>query len=159
MTTTPTRSTATATSADLTPDMTPDLTGLRFPVAGPATKPAAPAARRFPAAGPAIGLIEIPDSAEVTLTAPSEIDAHLAEIETARQKQLDALPAFNRDTVTAAYRATVEGILADVRAARRRLAVGTYGICTRCHGEIPAPRLERRPWVAMCTPCGRHEDS
>ena len=148
MTTTPTRSTA-----------APDLPGHRFPVAGPTSSPAAPSTRRFPAAGPAVGLIEIPDSAEVTLTSPSEIDAHLADIETARRKQLDALPEFDRDTVTAAYRATVERILADVRAARARLAAGAYGVCTRCHDEIPVQRLERRPWVAMCTPCASHDDA
>jgi RNA polymerase-binding transcription factor DksA len=148
MTTTPARST-----------VTPDPTDHRFPVAGPTANPATPSARRFPAAGPAVNLVEIPDSAEVALTSPSEIDTHLAEIETARRKQLDALPEFNRDTVTAAYRATVERILADVRAARALLAAGRYGICSRCHSEIPAQRLERRPWVAMCTPCARLDDA
>lgn len=119
------------------------------------TTPTRPTGTRNPSptAGPTAGLVEIPDSREATLTSPSEIDAHLADIESARQKQLDALPEFNRDTVTAAYRATVEDILVDVRAARRRVAAGTYGICTRCNRDIPAPRLERRPWVARCTPC------
>lgn len=127
----------------------------RFPVAGPASPAAAPNAQRLAAAGPAVGLVELPDPVGVTLTSSHEVDAHLAEIETARQKQLDALPSFNRDTVTAAYRATVESILADVRAARARVAAGRYGLCTRCDGEIPAPRLERRPWVSRCTPCAQ----
>jgi RNA polymerase-binding transcription factor DksA len=91
----------------------------------------------------------------VTLTASSAVDARLSRIETARQKQLDALPSFDRDVVTAAYRAIVQDILADVRAARGRVAAGRYGICTNCDGEIPAQRLERRPWVSTCTPCAQ----
>jgi RNA polymerase-binding transcription factor DksA len=147
----------TTTHARPTPASEP--TGHLFPVAEPTSTPATSNARRISSAGPAVGLVELPDPAEMTLTSPNEVDAHLVAIETARQKQLDALPAFNRDTVTAAYRATVEQILADVRAARDRLAAGTYGICTRCTREIPEQRLERRPWVSMCTPCARHESS
>lgn len=131
----------------------------QFPAAGPTSTPSPrwdiSSARRFPAAGAAVRFVEIPDSAEVTLTSPDEVDAHLAEIELARQKQLDALPSFNRDTVTAAYRAAVETILTDVRAARSRLAAGTYGICAGCGRQIPTQRLERRPWVAKCTPCAK----
>ena len=129
------------------------------PTSRPTTRPNASSARRFPAAGPAPGLVELPNSAAVTLTSPNEVDAHLAETEMARQKQLDALPSCNRDTVTAAYRATLEGILADVRAARCRLAAGTYGICTGCGHEIPIERLERRPWAAQCTSCARRENA
>ena len=33
------------------------------------------------------------------------------------------------------------------------VVAGLYGICTRCHGEIPLQRLELRPWAAMCTRC------
>jgi hypothetical protein len=52
----------------------------------------------------------------VTLTVPAEVDTHLPRIATARARPLDAVPSVNLDTVTAAYRATVEGILGEVRA-------------------------------------------
>ena len=108
---------------------------------------------RFPAAGPAATLLELPDPADVTLTVPGEVDAYLSQIETARQRQLDAMPSSNLDTVAAAYRATVERILHEVRTARQRVVAGLYGICTRCDCEIPFQRLELRPWAAMCARC------
>lgn len=40
--------------------------------------------------------------------------------------------------------------LAQVRAARRRVAEGTYGRCEVCGEEIPAGRLEARPWAVRC---------
>jgi DnaK suppressor protein len=113
----------------------------------------APARDHLPAAGPAATLLELPDPAEVTLTVPGEVDAYLSQIETARQRQLDAMPSTNLDTVAAAYWTTVERILHEVRTARQRVVAGLYGICTRCHGEIPLQRLELRPWAAMCTRC------
>ena len=117
------------------------------------TPPSGAARITRPLAGPAANLIGLPDAGTVTASAPTEVDAHLRDVELARQRQLDALPPFDRDMVTAAYRATVEQILEQVRAARRRVAEGLYGICTRCAAEIPVQRLELRPWVAMCAPC------
>jgi DnaK suppressor protein len=40
--------------------------------------------------------------------------------------------------------------LAQVRAARVRVADGTYGVCEVCGEEIPPARLEARPWAARC---------
>lgn len=40
--------------------------------------------------------------------------------------------------------------LAQVRAARARIAAGTYGLCEVCGEPIPAGRLEARPWAARC---------
>ena len=97
-----------------------------------------------------------PTRPSVTLTVPGEVDAYLSQIETARQRQLDAMPSGNLDTVAAAYRATVERILHEVRTARQRVVAGLYGICTRCECEIPFQRLELRPWAAMCARCGSH---
>jgi DnaK suppressor protein len=130
----------------------------RFPAAGTSARPVAPSAEHFAAAGPATGLVELPDPAGVSLTSSAEVDAHLARVETARQRQLEALASKNLDTVAAAYRATVERILEEVRAARARLAAGRYGVCTSCDGEIALARLEFRAWVAMCAPCARQHD-
>lgn len=100
-----------------------------------------------------VGPVELPDPDVVSLTSPVEVDAYLAALESARRQQLEALPAFDLDPATMVYRDTIERVLREVRAARDRVASGDYGICTRCRTDVPAPRLQRRPWVAMCTPC------
>lgn len=87
-------------------------------------------------------------------THPNAVDPHsLAEIEAARQRQLDALPPSPTDEVAAAHRATVERILEQVRVARRRVSDGLYGICAGCGGEISVERLELRPWSVTCVRC------
>ena len=111
---------------------------------------------RFPSVGPAANLIELPDPAGVTLTSPAEVDAYLSQIEAARQRQLDATPSSSLDAVAAAYRATVEQILREVRSARQRVGAGRYGACTRCGDEITLQRLQLRPWAAMCVRCSSH---
>jgi RNA polymerase-binding transcription factor DksA len=78
---------------------------------------------------------------------------HLENFETARRLQLDAIPTTNLDVVTAAYRASVERILEEVRTARRRLEQGAYGYCVACADPIAAGRLELRPWATKCTRC------
>lgn len=42
-----------------------------------------------------------------------------------------------------------------IDAALARLEAGTFGRCTACHREIPAERLEARPWAALCIDCQR----
>lgn len=41
-------------------------------------------------------------------------------------------------------------MLRDVRRARERVADGTYGVCEVCGEQIPAGRLEARPWAVKC---------
>ena len=77
----------------------------------------------------------------------------LEKFEVARQRQLDAIPTTNLDVVAAAYRDSVEGILEEVRTARRRLEEGRYGLCIVCTDPIAAGRLELRPWATKCTRC------
>lgn len=43
--------------------------------------------------------------------------------------------------------------LAEVEAARARLADGTYGTCERCGGPIGEGRLEARPTARTCIAC------
>ncbi len=47
------------------------------------------------------------------------------------------------------------GALADIVAAKRRLALGCYGLCTTCGKEIPAARLLFHPAAARCVECQR----
>jgi hypothetical protein len=103
--------------------------------------------------------VELPDPDDLSLTSPPAVDAYLEALEAAREQQLTKLPPFDLDPATAAYRDAIERILRDVRGARVRVASGVYGVCTRCRGEIPSQRLQRRPWVPMCTPCAQHAGS
>ncbi len=43
--------------------------------------------------------------------------------------------------------------LADVERAQAKLAEGSYGSCDRCGDQIPAARLEARPWSTLCLAC------
>ncbi len=43
--------------------------------------------------------------------------------------------------------------LAQVEAARQRLAEGTYGICESCHQPIPPERLKALPYATLCVAC------
>ena len=105
----------------------------------------------------AVGLsadpVELPDPTGLTTGEASEVDAHLAQIEAARAKQLEALPSTSIDTVTAAHRESLHRILAEVRSSRARLATGGYGVCVRCEQQIPRARLEVRPWATTCIAC------
>jgi RNA polymerase-binding transcription factor DksA len=99
----------------------------------------------------------LPNSDEVDLTVPRQVDTYLSQVEAVRQHQLDALPAANLDVVSAAYRGRVERILHDVRTARRRLATGLYGICVSCVDVISHERLELRPWATRCASCASRD--
>jgi DnaK suppressor protein len=45
--------------------------------------------------------------------------------------------------------------LAEIEAARRRMADGHYGRCVDCAAALPIERLEVLPYVARCLPCHR----
>lgn len=48
---------------------------------------------------------------------------------------------------------TIRQGLEDIDAALKRLDDGTYGVCTKCGGQIPPERLMVRPRAATCVPC------
>ena len=52
-------------------------------------------------------------------------------------------------------------LLRNVRAALRRIADGSYGICQHCDEEIKPKRLQAVPWTMYCIRCqeaaDRHE--
>jgi DnaK suppressor protein len=78
------------------------------------------------------------------------------ELETARDArddQPDAGDLANVDELKEEYFAladTDSAILAQVRAALRRIADGTYGKCVVDGGPIDAKRLESVPWTPYC---------
>lgn len=40
-----------------------------------------------------------------------------------------------------------------IRAALKRIAVGSYGECARCGAAIPEARLDALPWTPVCRGC------
>ncbi len=49
-------------------------------------------------------------------------------------------------------------LMRNVRAALRRVADGSYGICMHCEEEIKPKRLEAVPWAAFCIRCQEAAD-
>lgn len=47
----------------------------------------------------------------------------------------------------------IQATLAELTAAQERFAAGTYGVCERCGGAIPAERLHARPEARRCVRC------
>jgi len=48
--------------------------------------------------------------------------------------------------------------LREVRAALRRMHLGTFGICLDCDEEISLKRLAAVPWAALCLVCREASD-
>lgn len=97
---------------------------------------------------------DLPD--EHALLSPSERQAFMDDLDDAavrRRRQLLALPALVDDLVVRAQREAALETLAEIDAARGRLATGHFGACTRCHGPIRRERLEARPWTGTCLSC------
>ena len=51
-----------------------------------------------------------------------------------------------------------EHVLAEIEAALQRIEDGTYGQCTNCGRQIPAERLEARPYATLCIDCQRQRE-
>jgi RNA polymerase-binding transcription factor DksA len=60
--------------------------------------------------------------------------------------------AVERLATTAAARSLSES-LNEIDRALAKVDSGTYGICDRCSGPIPAARLDARPAAATCVGC------
>lgn len=93
-----------------------------------------------------IDMMKENNDAEQNKFSPSELsnyDNHPAELGT----ELYHLELNN------ALRVHEENILQDIRDALARIDNGTYGSCSRCGTEIPAPRLEALPYVRFCLNC------
>ena len=58
------------------------------------------------------------------------------------------------DTLRRLTTAERQGV-ADTAHALRRMSEGTYGVCERCHKDIPLGRLRAVPHVRFCVLCER----
>lgn len=98
-------------------------------------------------------------NAHSTSTAPTHteelehVDQVLEEATTTRRAQLDRLSPAADDPVGIAQQAALRQTLAEIGAARERIARGRFGTCTACRGPISPERLEFRPWSATCVRC------
>lgn len=73
----------------------------------------------------------------------SDYDQHPAD---------EATETFLREQDQAIH-AGLNNELRQVDAAWRKMENGTYGLCDRCHAEIPAERLEVMPFAIFCVQC------
>lgn len=89
------------------------------------------------------------------------IEIGAAELDPVRKPDEDAAPHEEMDQVIASNRnrARTEE-LREIEAALERLADDPdgYGRCETCDEDIPAKRLELRPWVRLCIDCQDAEE-
>ena len=69
----------------------------------------------------------------------------------------EALAEVARSTDYAIVRQDIEDVR-DILAARKRLAAGTYGVCTDCGAEIDYERLLAYPTAKRCIGCQREHE-
>ncbi|MCW2526589.1 MAG: hypothetical protein JWM76_1449 [Pseudonocardiales bacterium] len=91
-----------------------------------------------------------------------ELAAALAEQENFRVDQIrwlsrSATGPTNDDEVFQTITLGAHTALAEVRAARRRMDEGSYGICTGCETALSLELLEVMPSAAKCVPCRERE--
>jgi RNA polymerase-binding transcription factor DksA len=72
-----------------------------------------------------------------------------------RQRQLARAEAATSipDPVAMSRAAHLLLTIDEIDAALDRIADGTYGVCVQCGVDIPAERLEFRPYAAGCVAC------
>ncbi|MCG3200446.1 MAG: RNA polymerase-binding transcription factor DksA [Gammaproteobacteria bacterium] len=69
----------------------------------------------------------------------------------------EALAEVAQSTDYAIVRQNIEDVR-DIAAARKRLAAGTYGVCTDCGAEIGYERLLAYPTAKRCIRCQRERE-
>lgn len=67
--------------------------------------------------------------------------------------EVDALQLAQGREVAIETLDRIYSLLQSVRAARERLADGSFGICLRCEETISLKRLNAVPWAAYCVAC------
>jgi DnaK suppressor protein len=67
--------------------------------------------------------------------------------------EVDALQLAQGREVAIETLHRISWLLQSVRAARDRLADGSFGICLRCDEKISLKRLNAVPWAAYCVAC------
>jgi RNA polymerase-binding transcription factor DksA len=85
----------------------------------------------------------------------ADIQVHRAlnDASRVREAMLAELPDSTDDLVIEAQRFSIECVLNEIKAALARLESGSYGRCLGCTAQIPAERLELRPWAGFCVHC------
>ncbi len=71
----------------------------------------------------------------------------LDEVQRAAEREL-AVRNLNRES----------RLLRDVKAALRRIADGSYGVCVHCEEEISPKRIAAVPWTPFCLQCQEAAD-
>jgi RNA polymerase-binding transcription factor DksA len=113
------------------------------------------------------------DFAELVSERRREVQARLASIETQLSGIREARSSANDDdehdpegsTLSTEWsraegqRADAQRELADLDAARERIATGTYGRCASCGEPIPPGRLRLLPAAALCVPCAERSQA
>jgi RNA polymerase-binding protein DksA len=82
---------------------------------------------------------------------PGSVEDETDELATASDNHMGDLASVtvNRE-IDYSLGENSEQVLADIDAALKRIADGSYGTCTRCGKEIGEERLEAMPWAALC---------
>ena len=75
--------------------------------------------------------------------------------ETYDQHPADAATAMHDRELDYGIAATEAQLLEEIDAALKRIADGTYGICSNCGRPIAQDRLEALPWAQLCIDCAK----
>jgi len=70
-----------------------------------------------------------------------------------RDRALTETAVSHPDPVAVTRAAGLASRVQEIDAALERIAAGTYGRCFSCGNEIPAVRLEFRPYAGSCVAC------
>jgi DnaK suppressor protein len=108
---------------------------------------------------PATGPVAV-DYAQLLAEEQASLRRQLAELGFGESGALKYDPNFADSSQVTAERGEAEALagelneaLAEVEAALRRLADGTYGLCERCGQPISPARLEAMPAARLCISC------
>jgi RNA polymerase-binding transcription factor DksA len=88
----------------------------------------------------------------------SELTGRIAEIDSERRKPLSAdleeqaIDLENQDALEGIENSEIQEIQ-QIEEALKRIAEGTYGVCTRCGADIDPKRLKALPNATRCISC------
>jgi len=124
-------------------------------------------ARQVRTAGARLGWMAVTEPADLlddervaALARLALFDAEMAELRLDRGRESaddehdpDGATLSGEWSKLAGLRRAALAELADIDAARGRLADGTYGVCADCGRPIPVDRLRARPTATRCVAC------
>jgi RNA polymerase-binding transcription factor DksA len=83
------------------------------------------------------------------------LEAQRAECVQERERALADTVQSLPDVVAVSRAASLLQTIEDIDAALGRIAAGSYGRCVHCGTDIPAERLEFRPFATGCVACSQ----